>query len=121
MNAVFAGAKLKGKTMTATGLSMASNHAETIAPAAARVINTTRRLARFETAQELCGMMAAGSSSLIRDEEAKAHPDPVVVGRLRLERAAYLDEGSALRLDDSAAIERAIAAYGPVIRAGGRA
>jgi hypothetical protein len=81
-------------------------------------MNTTQRLARYETAQELCGMMAARRSKWIRDEELKAIADVAKVAQWKRERAQYMDEGDSLLFDDVDTIERLIAVYGPLVRAG---
>ncbi len=81
-------------------------------------MNTTQRLARYETAQWLCGILVARRSEWIRDEERKAIVDVAKVAQWKRERDQYLDEGDSLLFSDVDKIERVIAVYGPLVRAG---
>jgi hypothetical protein len=125
MNAKFRGREIRGMNMSTTSLYLASSRNVAQRPAARAVpqvsMNTTQRLARYETAQELCGMMAARRSEWIRDEELQATADLAKIEQWRRERAAYLNEGGSLLLSDVDAIERVIAVYGPLVRAGNAA
>ena len=80
-------------------------------------MNTTVRLARFETAQEALGMLIAARSELIYQERKKAEPDAEKISVWEAETEALAVREDALRFDDAEEIERVIAECGVEVRA----
>ena len=80
-------------------------------------VSTTERLARYETAQEIIGMMIALQAEQLADEEGKTHPDPARILALQAEQARLTAERHALRFEDTASIRQAIEDYAPIVKA----
>lgn len=79
-------------------------------------MTTTKRLARYETAQEILGFLIASYTTQIHAERQKASVDASKVAELQVEkqRLGGLEEG--LTLKDTDGIEQIIATYGPKVR-----
>lgn len=77
----------------------------------------TQRLARYETAIEILGMMVAVSSELIHLEREKALPDESAIQQWENEQDAFHDKDDALMLEDDDKIAQIIDVYGPVVKA----
>ena len=87
------------------------------------VLETTLRLAEFETAKETLGMLLAARSRWIFEEEAKPHPNAARIGQWTRESEELFHRERALRFDDTEAIDEVIRHDGPQVRAlheGGR-
>jgi hypothetical protein len=80
-------------------------------------LTTTERLARYETAQEVIGMMIALCSTWIEQELAKARPDRDLTATWEAERSQLTGQRHGLTLADDAAIDRVLAEYGPIVKA----
>lgn len=80
-------------------------------------LTTTERLARYETAQEVIGMMIALCSAWIEEESAKVQPDRDLMATWETERSQLTGQRHELVLDDDAAIDRVLAEYGPIVKA----
>ena len=78
---------------------------------------TTEALARYETAQEILGMLAAMRTRWIYEEEKKDAPDDDKIAQWKKEQAYFRDEDKALLFTDSGKTERVITAYGPIVKA----
>lgn len=79
-------------------------------------MTTTEKLARFETAQHIIGMMVAMRSRWISDEEKKLQPNRTQIAKWEQEQSKLDDQDNALLFDDSDGIEWVIASYGPVVK-----
>lgn len=79
--------------------------------------STTQRLARYETAQEMIGLMAAMRSGWIGVEQSKPLPDLESIRQWRQERTDLLNQQEELRFDDTDAIENVVATCGPIVKA----
>lgn len=79
-------------------------------------MTTTEKLARFETAQHIIGMMVAIRSEWIDQEEDKAQPDLKQIEQWEQEQSKFADQDNALRFDDLDGIESVIKLYGPVVK-----
>lgn len=79
-------------------------------------MTTTEKLARFETAQHIIGMMVAMRSRWISDEEKKLQPNRTQIAQWEQEQSKLDDQDNALLFDDSDGIEWVIASYGPVVK-----
>jgi hypothetical protein len=77
----------------------------------------TEALARYETAQETLGMLAAMRTRWIYEEEQKDTPDVGKIAQWKKEQAYFSDEDDALLFTDSGEIERVITVYGPMVKA----
>lgn len=80
-------------------------------------LTTTERLARYETAQEIIGMMIALQSAWIAAELSKAVPDGTKVAAWETERSRLTGERQMLGMDDDAGIDRVLREYGPIVKA----
>lgn len=80
-------------------------------------MTTTKRLARYETAQEMLGFLIASYTTQIHAERQNASVDPSKIEDLQAEkrRLGELEEG--LTLKDPDGIEQVIETYGPKVRA----
>lgn len=81
------------------------------------MLDTTERLATFETAQETLGMLISMRSGWIADEEAKPEPDLTSIAEWSGERDAFVDQEFSLRFTDTESIARVLKTYGPIVRA----
>lgn len=79
-------------------------------------MTTTEKLARFETAQHIIGMMVAMRSEWIDQEEQKALPDWKQIEQWEREQSEFADQDNALRFDDHDSIELVIESFGPVVK-----
>lgn len=77
-------------------------------------MTTTEKLARFETAQHIIGMMVAIRSEWIDQEEDKAQPDLKQIEQWEQEQRKFADQDNALRFDDHDGIEWVIKSYDPL-------
>lgn len=79
-------------------------------------MDTTRRLARYETALENFNMLVAECSAKLGMERSRRVPDATRIKELQLIQARIRDESSALSFDDTAAIEAVILAHSNAIK-----
>lgn len=79
--------------------------------------NTTERLARYETAQEVIGMMIALRSAWIATELGKDVVRHDVVDAWREEQGRLTVERHQLLMDDDAGIDRVLREYAPIVKA----
>jgi len=86
-------------------------------PTVSAMSTTTDRLARFETAQEMIGLLIAARARALSDERGKSSPNGSAIAALLVEIDRFDDERDALRLDGFAEIERVIREYGPTVKA----
>jgi len=77
----------------------------------------TQKLARFETAQETCGLMAVIRRDWIDEEEQKALPDQAKIQQWEEEERRFILERLNLRFDNVEEQERIFREYSPQIRA----
>jgi predicted transcriptional regulator len=80
-------------------------------------INMTQRLAKFEAAQEICGLMGVIRLGLIREERMKEFPDQEKILQWEREEEGFDLERDALRFDDIEGQERIFKEYSPQVRA----
>lgn len=80
-------------------------------------MTTTEKLARYETAIEILGMMTAMRSAWIHEERHKNTPDESMIGCWEDEQMDFSLQDQTLRFSDSTGIERVIAEYGPIVKA----
>ncbi|MBN8477362.1 MAG: hypothetical protein J0L91_00170 [Burkholderiales bacterium] len=78
--------------------------------------NSTRNLARYETALDILNMMVAGLSADIATEEAGHRPSEVAIAKMARDQRDYRRAALALNPDDADAIEEVIKVYGPLQR-----
>lgn len=81
------------------------------------LLDTTERLATFETAQETLGMLISMRSAWIAEEETKSEPDLARIAEWSGERDAFVDQELSLRFTDTVGIARVLKTYGPIVRA----
>jgi len=81
------------------------------------LLDTTERLAAFETAQETLGMLISMRSSWIAAEEDKPEPDRTRIAEWAGERDAFVDQELSLRFTDTEGIAHVLKTYGPIVRA----
>lgn len=74
--------------------------------------NTTRELARYETALELLNMMVAGASAEIAAEERNERPNDGKIAKLAQDQAEFRRASMALDPEDEDAIDSVIRIYG---------
>ncbi|MGW6278938.1 hypothetical protein [Kribbella sp. NPDC055071] len=72
---------------------------------------------RYEVAEDLFGDLIGWCAAQITAERKKSDPDPEAMQGWIDQAAAYSAERRALRVRDTAAVEAAIATYGPQVRA----
>lgn len=78
--------------------------------------NSTRSLARYETAIDVLNMMVAGLSADIAAEEAKGEPSQLLIAKMVNSQRVYRSEALSLNPDDNEAVEHVIKTYGPLQR-----
>lgn len=81
------------------------------------MLTTTERLARYETAQEIIGMMIALRSAWIAAELGRDAPDGTKVAAWETERSRLTGERQMLGMDDDGGIDRVLSEYGPIVKA----
>ena len=77
----------------------------------------TQRLAWFETAQEVCGLMGVIRRDWIRSEKRKEFPDQDKIRQWKEEAFNYEIEREDLRFDDIQEQERIFREYSPQVKA----
>lgn len=78
---------------------------------------TTQKLARFECAQEILGMMIALRSNWIYTERQRSAPDHALIDKWEAEVRSFVEENAQLLLSDAEGIDRTISLYAPQVRA----
>ena len=81
------------------------------------MLTTTERLARYETAQEIIGMMIALRSEWIGQERSKTEPDAQKIEAWLAEQDRLAAEEDGLSMDEADALDRVVREYGPIVRA----
>jgi hypothetical protein len=71
---------------------------------------------RYEVACDVIGAVISHHAEVLGNERDRLVPDPVVIAASRMAQQGLAAERDALNSDDSAAIEAAIAKYGPIAR-----
>ena len=79
-------------------------------------VSMTERLALYETAIEILGMMVAMRSEWIDTERQKNIPDKSLIKKWENEQKEFFLQDRNLLLHDSEKIEEIIAMYAPIIR-----
>ncbi|MCW0100536.1 hypothetical protein [Burkholderia pseudomallei] len=79
---------------------------------------TDDQLANYETALETIGNVIAIASRDITEEREKSRPDVRRIDELFELQKRLSGERRSLRIDDDAAVQKAIAAYGQIVRSG---
>ncbi|MCD4518512.1 hypothetical protein LRP76_07950 [Burkholderia pseudomallei] len=79
---------------------------------------TDNQLANYETALETIGNVIAIASRDITEEREKSRPDVRRIDELLELQKRLSGERRSLRIDDDAAVQKAIAAYGQIVRSG---
>ncbi|MEK0386333.1 hypothetical protein [Burkholderia pseudomallei] len=79
---------------------------------------TDDQLANYETALETIGNVIAIASRDITEEREKSRPDVRRIDELLELQKRLSGERRSLRIDDDAAVQKAIAAYGQIVRSG---
>lgn len=79
---------------------------------------TTEKLARYECAQEILGMLIALRSSCINQERKAEKPDLVRIRQWESEIDTFFGMDLDLCFNNAEGIEQVISKYGPEVRAG---
>lgn len=79
---------------------------------------TDDQLADYETALETIGNVIAIASRDIAKEREKCRPDAHRIDELLELQRRLGDERRSLRIDDEVAVQKAIEAYGQIVRSG---
>jgi hypothetical protein len=79
---------------------------------------TDDQLVNYETALEAVGNVIAIASRDIADERHKSQPDADRINELLALQRRLNQERQSLRIDDDAAVRKAIEIYGKIVRAG---
>lgn len=79
---------------------------------------TDDQLASYETALETVGNVIAIASRDIADERQKSQPDADRINELLVLQRRLNQERHSLRIDDDAAVRKAIEIYDKIVRAG---
>ncbi|MFA8405902.1 hypothetical protein [Burkholderia pseudomallei] len=79
---------------------------------------TDDQLADYETALETIGNVIAIASRDISEEREKSRPDVLRIGELLELQKRLSGERRSLRIDDDAAVQKAIETYSQIVRSG---
>ncbi|MBU2708711.1 hypothetical protein KCM76_22150 [Zooshikella marina] len=79
-------------------------------------LSTSDKLARYETAQEIIGMLISIRAEWIYEEKAKAKPDQEKIDKWMAESTSYRKELHNLRINDHNKIDFIINEYGPIVK-----
>ncbi|MBU2708755.1 DUF2384 domain-containing protein [Zooshikella marina] len=80
--------------------------------------NTSERLARYETAQEILGLLIAMRAEWIHEEQKTTHnPNHTRIDQWIAESSQYRKELHNLRINDHNKIDFIINEYGPIVKA----
>lgn len=77
----------------------------------------TKRLARYETAQETIGLLIADLAARMHKERNSDNSNQALIVQWKAEQSAFKAESDRLRFDDNHAIDRVINVYCPIVRA----